>query len=762
VNESVAAARSDRQDELWLRFAVRIAQGREGKAEGMLFAAQRQWSAASITLAEKAASSAESAFGAAASLVEAGAGSRDVEAAFARVRERDLLAVSTAGSLARALLVLPPGSAEAARLTAAAALVPEFQEQIEEGGAYGQLVALRERAARLPDAASATRDTALAARAEAAGARATAEDLVSQWQKKAAAWSARKAEGAVVVRQADSAARMAARFAGEASALLALDTAFAVRVAGLETAGFQPAYDGAVQLRDQGNAFAAGAASAGGAPGVRQPALALTKYLEADKALTALADALAGYASRWGAEKPNVIASKELASLLASSRALQGRVDALRGEVAGLAEQARTDIGQARSLRADADRSYDKAVADKRTADGADPAKVTVSPAVYDGVVTLLDGAAGLYQQALGFQDDQAIRDRLAGIPDIQADAKERAYRLRVGEIDQQIKRAGTLIDKGDFVAAREVLDAAAAALALMGEKEPNPTLEYYLRQVNTGLGLGRQTIDQTDPLYPDIGNLMFQANEAYAEAGRRVARGTPATEAGVVALLTRAQTRLDLVQEVLPKYTDAVNLSLHLKELSEGKSAFAAAMEADVRQYRPVLKQGDPAEKRVAYEKLQDIYNFDGVKYAYLKADLDAYQKSLLSSVAAIDPAKKAEAQRLVAQAQAIYRRTDSETWDQALYLLFQAQRADPLNAQAEALAREIRLSRGAKGDLLVDSDAGHTPRTLFNRARQSYVSNDPSTAKVYLDQLFAQNPGFSNKDVDQLYAQVKGKLGI
>ncbi len=763
VNASIASSSTAHLDDVWLHLVEQIAFGREGQTEGMLVAAPRVWLPYSILYADKASAAARSSYAEAVKLVDQGAPLPQVEAAFAQVRERNQLAISTASTLPPALPFLLAGSADAARYASALAQVPEYQERGEEAGGYVELARLRQQGAALPDAATATRESAQAGRASVAGLRAALLALASTWNGKAAAWETRKSEGQVVAAQAPSASGLARRLSDDAAVLIPRDAAYAVRVAELETAGFQPALDSAAAIRDRGAALAKGTPSATGEATDRKPGPALAAYQEADKALASLGGDLAAYAKRWNAEQPHVTSTKGLATLLASVQALQGRVSDLQADLASLELQARADLAQALSLRDAGDLRYSKAVADKASADKAyNPDQGVPEPTIYDGIITLLDAAAKAYKSALALEEHPETRKRLDSIPDLQGDANDKAYRIRAGVIYQQIQVGVGQYNKGDLNGALETLDGAKAALALMGIKDPDPTLEYYLKLVNTELGLGSQTIDPVDPLYPNIANLMSQAYGRFADAKQLVSRGTKREDPAVTKLLDESQAKLDIVKEVLPKYLEADMLALYIQELRQGSSAFNKAIDDEVKRYRADLLGGDDTRKRDAYDRLSVILEFLPTTYASLKKPLDDYKQSLIKPLETVDTAKQSESQRLLAQAQGVYRAGDSDTWDQALYYLGLSLAAYPLNQQAEALQRRIRIERGARGDLLVDRDSTHTPLALYRLALRAYTSTDYNTAKIYIDQLLTQMPGFSNKDVLQLKTQVWAKLGI
>ncbi|MCX7030460.1 MAG: hypothetical protein NTU62_10120 [Spirochaetes bacterium] len=747
VNAAIDAANGDDEpDDLWLHFVELYALGRSGvPPEGLACAVRQPWVATAQKLSDTASAASDTAYQA---MEKAFTGAVEL-AAFrtlaAEARSRGLLALAVleaempAWQAAEGLELSGEDSARAADLSVLAGLIRQHMADADvweafvtaETGAAGTLAELDRRLRDIPSPSSADLVVLRRGRTDLAAIRKTAELGVGEWSKRADSAAA----GSVM---ATRAAAVRERFSAVAARALEADASLAVRIAGLETAGFEPSRAAAEARQEKGRALTAGTVVSQ-APAGKRPDLANEEYVRALSDIGVLLSDLDAWRERWTSEPSHVTASDGIARLLAEQADLRARIVALQTGIDADTAAARTAVATAAELRGQGDSAYLAAQTHEKEKRYSD------AQAEYETALTS-------YGSSLEQQESATARARYNDLPRLIAAVKQMVLKQTLADVEVQVNRGIAEYKNTDFATAVATLEAAKARWDATNP-DRNDTLEYYLSLARSAQKLsGRREITRTDPIYQDVRGFMTQAELSY-NAAEKLKKSSPSSEE-YRKNIAAAKVSVEAITTAVPEYREARLMDLKIERLDRGEAAFAELLRQrvqDALDKANLAKAKDPRITDVTMRdtrlSLMDYQNIEGVATilsSTVRQKIDAaiadLEVMLGMRAAKLEPRLITQSADLYRQARTLYDRSpnDRNVWERVLLLLKQSLAVNPDNLGARALQREVITKRGGSMEDLLSADEYRR----YLEANTLIAQNDLPRAEAIIDDLLVRKP--------------------
>ncbi|UTC75716.1 hypothetical protein E4O03_03045 [Treponema sp. OMZ 792] len=283
-----------------------------------------------------------------------------------------------------------------------------------------------------------------------------------------------------------------------------------------------------------------------------------------------------------------------------------------------------------------------------------------------------------------------------------------------------------------EFVKAEETLNAARSRWAVTNI-EPNEEVENWLAIVNTAgtLKTGR-TIPPSAPLYPQMIQLLNNANQLYLDAEQKIKSGQ---RRAALNNLNQAKENIRQVLLIFPYNEIAGQLNLKIDKLIDPVN-FNEQFKRKVQTIRTEYKRNS----QKSYSDLLDLYgidkNFPGL--AALKNEVEIYLGLKLPppNLKAI-----AESASLTKSAQAIYRAGDRLSFPIALQQLDTAIKLDPQNIAAIQLKDSIQMTMGGEAVVVLSA----ADEAKYQQAVSELQKGNRVIAAALVEQLM-QSPNARN----------------
>ncbi|MGI5064841.1 hypothetical protein [Treponema putidum] len=301
-----------------------------------------------------------------------------------------------------------------------------------------------------------------------------------------------------------------------------------------------------------------------------------------------------------------------------------------------------------------------------------------------------------------------------------------------VKDVREYLEKAKRDYFNTDFRQAEETLISARSRWAVT-HVDPNEEVENWLTIVSTAdtLKTGR-TIPVSAPLYPQMIQLLNNANQLYLDAEQKIKSGQ---QKSALTDLNQAKDNIRQVLLIFPYNEIAGQLSLKIDKLID-----PANFNEQFRRKVQTIRNDYKRNSQQAYSELLNLYsidkNFSGL--AALKDEIEIYLGLKFPS-----PNLKAiaESADLTKSAQAIYNSGDSLSFPIAIQQLDTAIKLNPQNVDAIQLKDSIQMSMGGAAVIVLSA----SDEAKYQQAIAELQRGNKIIAAALVEQLM-QSPNARN----------------
>lgn len=359
-----------------------------------------------------------------------------------------------------------------------------------------------------------------------------------------------------------------------------------------------------------------------------------------------------------------------------------------------------------------------------------------------------ITAAATSLDRSLSFQENAAVkRIRNGEIPRLSKQITDAQNAIVVHQVRTYINRGRSLYSQGNYSQAQDMFLRAQARWQ-MTNSSSNPEITTWLKYVDTALSINSgRVVSPTDPLYPEITQVLNLARDDYNRAKQLISAGDTAKAR---ALLSQAQTKLIYVQIPFPLNKDARVLSLRILKLSDPKTfnaTFKQKFDKAVGELR--------SNAQGAYIALKDLQAIDS---SYPGLSHEIYRAEILTGMRRPppDPAKITQSKSLYQKAFDIVRQNVRAQYPIALSYLNKAIELDPNNQQATVLKDRIAIDEGAATTVVMSS----TDQAQFKLAQEQFVAKNYYEALRIVNQLLKVPANEHYSPLVQLKRRIESKI--
>ena len=367
----------------------------------------------------------------------------------------------------------------------------------------------------------------------------------------------------------------------------------------------------------------------------------------------------------------------------------------------------------------------------------------------FDEARELLSRARARYSDALFLEDNEELRAgsdrRLVALDASISDQQQRVIVVQTRELKT---RARTAYYAADFESASRDLARARDLWAVTNGDSEDQEITDLLAMINTALSMrtGRY-IPVTAPLYPEMSQILSQANQLYGEGEALLGQGRR-QEARTA--LSRAQEQLRKVQLVYPLHQEASLLSLRIERLLDPKAferSFARRVEAakaNTNRQEAYAVLTDLREINPAYQGLSELILNIEYETGIRRRPIDRTTRSAAAS-------RLAQAERVYTSAKG-----NSAELDKAVALLNEAISLNPDDSAATSLKDKIQIEAGARATSILSA----ADEAAYLVAIQELNKNNVITANAMVEQLMRKGDNSRNKKLQLLQKRIKALL--
>jgi len=356
--------------------------------------------------------------------------------------------------------------------------------------------------------------------------------------------------------------------------------------------------------------------------------------------------------------------------------------------------------------------------------------------------------AADSLDKSLSYQENADVRTiRDQQIPRISSQITDDENTVVVRDVRTYINEGRQLYSQGNYARAQDLFLRAESRWNTTNT-QPNPEITTWLKYVNTALSINSgRVVAPTDPLYPEVTQVLNLAQDDYDRAKKLVDTGK---NAQAQSLLTEAQTKLIYVQIPFPLNKEARVLSLKLLQLTDPKN-FAATFKQKYDQALSEL-QSNPQDAYIALKDLEAIEpNYQGLQQALYRVEVLIGMRRPPP-----DTAKVTESNDLYQKAFDIVRQNVRAQYPIALSYLNKAIELNPNNQQAAALKDRIAIDQGAETTVVLSS----TDQVQFKLAQEQFIAKSYYEALRIVNQLLKDPANQNYSPLLDLKRRIESKI--
>jgi hypothetical protein len=465
------------------------------------------------------------------------------------------------------------------------------------------------------------------------------------------------------------------------------------------------------------------------------PARGLEVLLRMGEALEVDIEAGSFFLARYGEEPESLSTLPEINSLGSEARALMNDLLSLRSEAQILAAHARNRIAQAESFRLEGE-SYFREAQNAAAADNLALAKER------------LERAAAAYAASLAIQESADLRtDWDTRAVALGADIHRRENETVVRELRGMVNAARSAYFTGDFEQAEELLVRAQNRWQAINAVD-DPEILYWLSIVRGALALRLdRVISATAPLYPEMSQLLSEAEKNYQEGVRLIEAGLRSEG---VARFAESRHMIQKVKLIFPVNQEAGLLDLRIDQVTD-PAAFNSS-------FQRRLNDAIAGTRQRSLESFADLQNlaelnprYPGIQNALIQAEIDMGRRP-----APPNPVTLARSNELTAAARKIVEANLRLQFDVALRQLNEALALNPDNTQAMALKDRVQTEMGGSGNIVLSSAA----EGEYQRAVRELQQGNTLVALAIVEQLLQDSRNRNSTRILELERRIHSVL--
>lgn len=329
------------------------------------------------------------------------------------------------------------------------------------------------------------------------------------------------------------------------------------------------------------------------------------------------------------------------------------------------------------------------------------------------------------YNQSLSWQESVALRgDTDKKLEKLGSDITRIENETVVREVRVLISSGKNFYYQGNIDQAEQVFNQAKTRWSVTNV-DPNAEITNWLDIIKTALSMktGR-TIPVSDPLYPQMSQLLNGVNLQYANGAALMKAGS---RTAALTVLTDAKMKLQQLKLVYPLNQDAGLLTLMIDQLIDPES-----FRENFRQKLSDIRANYKTRKQESYTELLDLYqmnpSYPGIKT--LLYDVEIY---LGIRIPPPDPAAIRRSDQLTASAKKIYDSSARSQFDQARLQLEEAIKLNPDNQSAILLIDRIATASGGSGTAVLSG----ADEQKYQQAVQELQKGNTINAAALVEQL-------------------------
>ncbi len=359
-----------------------------------------------------------------------------------------------------------------------------------------------------------------------------------------------------------------------------------------------------------------------------------------------------------------------------------------------------------------------------------------------------LEQAGDAYSQSLTYREDPDIRAIIdEEIPELAEQILFEQNQAIVREVRNLINRGRDLFFQEKFLEAEQVLNRAQSRWR-QTHPEDDPEVNLWLDRVQRALeATSGITIEETDPLYADMMQVLNLAKEEYRRGRQLYEQGR--RSAAMNAFAT-AEKNIQYIKEPFPNNQASSVLYLQILQYTEPED-FDSLFRSRFRQARAKI---DTAPEE-AYRELQVLRE---IQPDYSGLDDAIYRAEIATGIRQPppDPQKLARARDLYQQAEEIVEGDVRAQFPVALTYLNEAIKLDPDYREAIVLKDRIQTGQGGQVSVVLSS----VDQQKLRQAENLFIDGRYFEASVIVNQLWQNPENRSNPKLVELRRRVESQL--
>ena len=468
---------------------------------------------------------------------------------------------------------------------------------------------------------------------------------------------------------------------------------------------------------------------------IRDPNGAIDLIREAENGLAAARETVSGVLEDLTGEKPYIRSQERIAERVEEGRIFLERFEALN-----------TSIAEINAEAVELNRQADIALAEGDIRLG--QAENELAAESFEAARERLEQAGEAYSASLLYREDPEVRRIIdEEIPEIGEEIIFQQNQLVVREVREMINRGRELFLQERFIEAEQVLSRAQSRW-LLTHTEDNQEVVFWLNRVERALeATSGITIEEDDPLYPEMMQILNLAKEDFR-------RGVELFEQGdrqrALERFAAAEKKTEYIKEPFPNNQEAGALYLRILQYTQ-PDQFESIYRERFRTAANKL-ESQPEE---AYRELQVLRQIDddfpGLQDAIYKAEIATGIRQPPP-----DPEKLARARSLYAQAESIVNRDVRAQFPVALTYLNEAINLDPNYQEAMVLKDRLQAGQGGQISVVLSS----SDQQQLRRAQDMYIDGRYYEAQAIVEQLWQNPENRSNPKLLDLRRRIESRL--
>ena len=424
------------------------------------------------------------------------------------------------------------------------------------------------------------------------------------------------------------------------------------------------------------------------------------------------------------ADPPPIAASTEISAVRESHQVTINDLNALRTQCLALADTARSRSTQAEAYRQEGVRLLGEAQAAFQRQN-------------YDIARETIERAASRFSESLAIQESAAVRQmRDTQLLTLGRSIDTAANESIITEVRNLVNTARTAYFNGNFQIAEDNLVRARNRWRITNSEE-NEEVIYWLGIVRTAMAASSgRVIPPTAPLYPEMSQLLSQAQRNY-EDGVRLINAGQRTQGTAKFEEARQITRE--IKLMFPVNQEAGILELRMEQFLN-PAAFNASFEQR-------LRDAIAGTRRRSMESFADLQNLAEInpRYPNIRAIITQAEIDMGFRPPPPNPASVARSNELTASANRILTNNQTAQFEIALTQLNEAIILNPQNMDAPRIRDSLLRRMSVPGGIVLSSQ----DEADYQRALRELQAGNNLVAMALVERLM-QNP--NNRNITKL----------